>query len=121
MAKILLVEDERVMSDVQKEAFERAGFSCDVADHGMAAVKLLKKNAYDVIVMDIIMPRMDGFQLLKTISGHQKWKQIPVVVLSNLSQQSDRQQCEKLGACSYLLKTQTSLEKLVEEVKKQLK
>lgn len=121
MATILIVEDESVMSDVQKEVFARAEISCDVAENGIKAVSHLKQKNYDAIVMDIIMPRMDGFQLLKIIAKHSQWKLIPVIILSNLSQISDRQQCEKLGACSYLLKTQTSLDKLVEEVKKRLK
>lgn len=120
MATILIVEDERVMSDVQKEAFERAGISCDVAGNGLEAVKRLKARAYDAVVMDIIMPRMDGFQLLKVIAEHPQWKQTPVVVLSNLSQTSDRQKCQQLGACTFLLKTQTSLDALVEEVKQKL-
>lgn len=120
MTTILIVEDERVMSDVQKEAFERAGISCDVAGNGLEALKLLKKKDYGAVVMDIVMPCMDGFQLLKTLARNPKWEKLPLFVLSNLSQASDREQCERLGSCKYLLKTQTSLEALVNEVKKRL-
>lgn len=108
------------MSDVQKEIFSRASLDCDVATNGVEALKLLKKQSYDLVVMDIVMPHMDGFQLLKCISENSDWKQMPIIVLSNLGQASDRQQCEKLGTCSYLLKTQTSLDVLLGEVKKRL-
>ena len=120
MSKILIVEDEKVMSNVQKESFNRAGIDADVAGNGQEALKLLKKGTYDAIVTDIIMSRMDGLELLKALAGNQEWKQIPVIVLSNLSQNSDRQHCERLGVRAYLLKTQTSLDDLVAEVKKHL-
>ena len=117
MSKILIVEDESVMSDVQKDAFSRVGILCDVAEDGVKALKFLKKNDYNAIVMDIVMPHMDGLELLKQLQENPRWRKIPVIVLSNLSQESDRQECKRIGNCHYLLKTQTSLEVLVKVVK----
>lgn len=121
MSHILIVEDETVMSAIQQEALTRASLSSDIAHDGVEAIKLLKKRAYDLVVMDIIMPHMDGFALLEKIREFPKWQDLPIIVLSNLSQEADKQECLKMGSCVYLLKTKTSLDALVEEIKKQLK
>jgi CheY-like chemotaxis protein len=120
MSKILIVEDEKVISDIQKKNLERAGFSCDVASDGIKALKLLKQHQYDLIVMDVVMPHMDGFTLLKEVKNAERTKNVPVITLTNLSQEEDKQECLKYEDCIFMLKTETSLEDLVSEVHKQL-
>lgn len=120
MPKILIVEDESVMSSIQQEALSRASLECDIARDGIEALKFLRKHAYAAVVMDIIMPHMDGFGLLKKIRENPQWNDLPIIVLSNLSQDADKQECLKMGCCSYLLKTETSLDAMVEEIKKQV-
>ena len=115
---ILFVEDEQALAAVHVEAFEAQGFECEVAHDGLQALKLLKRRTFSVIVMDIIMPKMDGFGLLQRIKKDKEWSKIPVIVLSNLGQDADKQICMNTGACRYFIKTQTSQAELLQEIKR---
>jgi DNA-binding response OmpR family regulator len=115
---ILVVEDEKVLSDIHVDAFKAAGMDCKVARDGLEALKMLKGGKYDAILMDIIMPKMNGFDLLRKLQTHPEWNKLPVIVLSNLGQDADRKLCMNLGACSYYLKTQTSQDEVINEIKK---
>ncbi|OIP80814.1 hypothetical protein AUK45_03010, partial [Candidatus Peregrinibacteria bacterium CG2_30_44_17] len=84
-------------------------------------IKSLKKDLPDIVLLDLVMPRMDGFDVLEEMQKKSEWKKIPIVVLSNLGQESDRDRSLKLGAVEYIVKSDSSLQEIVGLINKHLK
>ena len=118
---ILIVEDEKFVSELYQEQLDAAGFKTTVAHNGKEALICLDDHAPDLVLLDLVMPGMDGFEFMEMLQKDDDWKKIQVVVLSNLSQDTDRARCKELGVCHYLVKTKVSIAELVEEVKKRCK
>jgi len=113
---ILVVEDEKALSHALELKLTHEGFTVTVATNGQECIDLASKQEFDVILLDLIMPVMDGFQVLEHL------KQLPkmpaVFVLSNLSQREDEGRAMELGARKFFIKSNTPLTTIVEEVKK---
>src|SRR3989344_1781615 len=118
--KILIIEDDRFLSSLMKARLEKEGFSVNQAFNGEEAMGLLKKDQPDMIVLDLIMPRVSGFEFLENISVDPQISKIPVMILSNLGQESDIQKVKRLGAVQYFVKVKTSIDELVSHVKELL-
>ena len=118
--KILIIEDDRFLSSLMKARLEKEGFSVTQAFNGEEAMGLLKKDQPDMIVLDLIMPRVSGFEFLENISVDPQISKIPVMILSNLGQESDIQKVKRLGAVQYFVKVKTSIDELVNHVKELL-
>ncbi len=117
--KILIAEDDASLSKALKLKLESLGFSVEVAVDGEDALLHLKKTPYDLLLLDLMMPQLDGFGVLEELK---KAKHKPVVfVNSNLSQASDRDKAMKLGADDYLVKSDISLKEIVAKITKALK
>lgn len=117
MAKtILIVEDDQFLSDILKQQLTEAGFTALHAKDGEDGLAQFQKEKPDLIILDLILPRMNGFDFLETV--REKAKTLPVIVLSNLGQDSDKEQCAKLGVKTYFVKTDVSLDQIVDAVKK---
>lgn len=114
--KILIAEDDIFLVDVFKVKFESKNFEVKVALDGEQVIKALKDYEPTVILLDILMPNMDGFETLKALKKNPKWRKIPVIVTTNLSQSSDQEKAMKLGADDYLVKSNTSLETIVKKI-----
>lgn len=119
--KVLIIEDDHFLSSLMKARLEKEGFSTMQAFDGEEAFNLLKQNKPDLIVMDLIMPKVSGFELLENISVDPQISRVPVMVLSNLGQDSDIDKVKRLGATQYFVKVQTSIDDLVVKVKELLK
>jgi len=117
---VLLIEDEEVIAEMYKLRLSTAGFIVTVAHNGAWGLKLTKKEKYDVIVMDMTMPAMNGYDMLMNIKKDSLNTQIPVIVLSNSAQDQDIAETLKCGASNYLLKSQITPVRLIEEIKKVL-
>ena len=115
--KILVIEDDRFLSSLMKARLEKEGFSATQAFDGEEAYNFLKQNKPDLIIMDLIMPKVSGFELLENISVDPQISKIPVMILSNLGQESDIQKVKRLGATQYFVKVKTSIDDLVTKVK----
>lgn len=114
--KVLVVEDERPLSHALVLKLTNEGFAVTPALNGQECLQLLEKNNYDIILLDLMMPIVDGFQVLAFL---QKKGVMPyVIVLSNLSQPEDEARVKGLGAKKYFIKSDTPLSAIVEEVKK---
>lgn len=108
---ILVVEDEKPMANALKMKLEGAGFSVHVANDGSEAVEYLQDTAYALVVLDLVMPTMDGFDVLEKMN---ELEQEPhVIVLSNLSQEEDKEKALNLGANDFFVKSNTSIADLV--------
>lgn len=114
--KILIAEDEKPMANALKFKLTKAGFDVFVAFNGQEALDLIKKEKIDLALIDLIMPVLDGFGLLKKIK-EQNIK-VPVVVLSNLSQEQDAKKAKEFGAKDYFVKSNTPIIEIVNYVKK---
>ncbi len=114
---IMIIEDDRFLSSLINARLEKDGFSTVQAFDGDEAIKLLKQGKPDLIVLDLIMPRVSGFEVLEAISLDPQLNKIPVVILSNLAQDSDNQKAKSLGATEYFVKVRVSIDDLINKVR----
>ena len=118
MKSILLVEDDPFVVDIYTTKLESAGFSIDVAEDGEDALRKLKEKKPDLMILDIVLPNIDGWELLKKIRTELGLEDLKVVVLSNLSQKEEVQKGVELGAVKYFIKANFTPSEVVEEIKK---
>ncbi len=118
--KILLIEDEEMLANMYETKFQNEGFNIVKALDGEAGLNKAKEFLPDFILLDIIMPKMDGFAVLKALKEDNKTKNIPVMLLTNLGQEEDMQRGEDLGVIGYLVKANTTPSEVVEAVKNKL-
>lgn len=114
--KILIVEDEKPLAHAMELKLKGEGFETTVASNGQEALDLVKGQQFDVMLLDLMMPTVDGFQVLEQIKDLST-KPATVFVLSNLSQHEDEQRVLSLGAKKFFIKSDTSLSTIVNEVK----
>lgn len=118
--KILLVEDDSFLASVYATKFELEGFSVFHAPDGEAGLKQAEQVVPDIILLDILMPKMDGFETLHRLKMDPKLVKIPVIMLTNLGQKEDVERCLKEGAIDYLIKAHFVPGEAVKKVKKVL-
>ena len=115
--KILVIEDDRFLSQVLKGRLSKEGFTVFQAFDGEEGIDLLKKELPDLVILDLIMPKVSGFEMLERLSLDPQISGIPVVVVSQLGQESDIQKARQLGVADYYVKVQMSLDDLVRALK----
>ncbi len=120
MKQILLVEDDPFLIDIYTTKFKENGFSIEAASDGNQAIRVLSEKKPDLLLLDIVLPRVDGWEILRQIKVDEKLKDVPVVVLSNLGQKSEIDKAFALGAAKYLIKAHYTPSEVVAEVKKSL-
>lgn len=119
--KILLVEDDNILVEMYKMKLTEEGYEVFTSSNGVDALEIAKKESPEIILLDIILPGMDGFAILGSLKGEQKTKQIPVILLSNLGQDSDIEKGKKLGAQDYLVKANFTPTQVAEKIRVVLK
>ena len=118
--QLLLVEDDLLIRELYKRQMELSDLSTDAFDNGIDAIAAAQKKIYDLILLDIMMPKMNGLEVLKILKGDEKTKSMPVYLLTNLGQDSILQEGMKLGAAGFLIKASYTPAELIVEVKKVL-
>jgi len=118
--KILIVEDEKVLSDLVENEFDSMGFDARVAGDGELAMKLARSFDPDVIMLDLILPKKGGLDVLKELKIDPALKTIPVIVLSNLAGDESIRMAMTYGADDYFIKTQSSIFEIIGKVQKRL-
>jgi DNA-binding response OmpR family regulator len=121
MKKVLIVEDEKVLADVEKEEFSSRGYEVQVAKDGDEAMEMVKSFKPDLIVLDLIMPRKGGLEVLKELKEDSESKEIPVVVLTNLSEDKSVKEAMDMGAADYFVKTQNTIYEMADKAQNYLK
>lgn len=116
--KIFIVEDEEMLSKVLAEQFSKAGFDVKVASDGKEALKSVGEFEPDIILLDIILPKINGFDVLKSIKENPGTSSVPVIMISNLGRDEDIKQAIKLGAVDYFIKAQHPIFEIIEKVSK---
>jgi CheY-like chemotaxis protein len=115
---VLLVEDEKPLSQVLSFKLRESGFRVTVAVNGQEALDFLQREEVDIIVLDLIMPVMNGFDFIDTVQ--KKGIHTPILVLTNLGQKEDMAKIEKKGILTYLVKANTPLTTVVKTIKQML-
>jgi CheY-like chemotaxis protein len=118
--KVLVVEDDVFLSNVHKKKLALEGFEVYMAGNGQEALALAPKVKPDIILLDLIMPVMDGFQTLKELKENPELKDIKVMILSNLSQDEDKQRVMEMGAVDFVVKANVSFRAIIGHIKHHL-
>lgn len=119
--KILWAEDDKFLSTILLKKFESSGYSVMKVDNGDQALEVIQTTTPDIIVLDILLPGLSGFDILQKIHMQEKFRSIPVIMLSNMSKPSDIEKAKVLGAQKFLVKAAVSLDQIVKEVAALLK
>jgi twitching motility two-component system response regulator PilH len=115
-ARILLVEDDRFLRKAAEVRLKRAGLAVITAGDGVEALEKAKENTLDLILLDLIMPKLQGFDVLRALKEDPRTRDVPVLIMSNLGQDADRERAALAGAAGYLVKANMSLDALAGEV-----
>jgi DNA-binding response OmpR family regulator len=118
MKSILLIEDDPFLIDIYTAKFKEAGLKLDVATDGDEGWRMIQAGAYDILLLDIVLPQSDGWEILAKVRQTASLKNLKVVVLSNLGQKAEVEKGLKLGAAKYIIKAHYTPSEVVEEVKK---
>ena len=116
--KILLIEDDVFLSNIYSKKFESEGFEMLIALDGEKGLKLALSKEPDLILLDLLLPGLNGFEVLKALRKDERAKKIPVILLTNLSQKEDIEKGLALKADDYLIKTHFMPSEIVEKIKK---
>lgn len=119
--KIMIVEDDSFVMDIYQTKLSQEGYEVLSAENGAEAIKKLEKEIPDLVLLDIIMPYVDGLQVLRKIKADEKLKNIPVILLTNLSQKENINEGLGLGADDYLIKSHFTPSEVLEKIKKYIK
>jgi two-component system response regulator VicR len=120
MKKILVAEDDKFLVNVLLSKLSKEGFEVIHAFDGEEALAKVCEKKPDLVLLDLVIPVKDGFEVLKEIKADEALKDIPVIILSNLGQDEDIKRGQELGAEDYLVKTNLSLGEVVEKIKQHL-
>jgi len=120
MKKILFIEDETALQKTLGEVLKQEKYEILAAFNGEDGLVLAKEQKPDLILLDLILPKIDGFEVLRQLKKDPETEDIPVIVLTNLEASENIGQVIELGATTYLVKAQYSLQELTEKVKKTL-
>ena len=120
MKKILFIEDESALQETFKDFLDQEGYQMVSALDGEIGLRLAKTEKPDLILLDLILPKMEGFEVLEELKKEEETKDIPVIVLTHLEEMEDVQRAIELGARDYLVKANYSLKEVVEKIKKAL-
>jgi DNA-binding response OmpR family regulator len=125
MRKILLVEDDLFLIDIYQKKLKDSGFEVEVANDGEKALEFLKGNEFDLMLLDIVLPRIDGWKILEEVGKIKKERKglekMKIVIWSNLGEKEDIKKGFSLGATSYLIKANFTPSEVVKEIEKLLK
>ena len=117
MAKVLIIEDDKFLSKIYATKLKKEGVDAEFANDGVEGLEMMRANKPKLILLDLIMPRKDGFGVLEEMHGDAALKKIPVLVLSNLGQESDVVKAKKLGAKDFIVKSDTSIHDVVAKIR----
>ncbi len=115
--RILLVEDDSFLSNLLRVRFQKEGIDVVLAKDGEEAIKKMIEDSLSLVLLDLILPKKSGFEVLEQISSDPQIANVPVIIISNLGQTSDIERGKSLGAIEYFVKAKVSINDLVEKIK----
>ena len=119
MNKVLLVEDDPFLSSLLKNRLQKEGIEITLAEDGEEALNFLKSTKPDLILLDLILPKKSGFEVMEEMreDPQMQFQGLPIIIISNLGQPEDISRGQALGAIEYFVKAKTSIDELVEKIK----
>ena len=114
---ILIADDDQFFSTLLKVKFEEEGLVAQVANNGEEAMKMIRAKRPDLLVLDIVMPVKDGFEVIKEIKEDDKLKTLKIVVLTNLAQEEDKKSVLQMGVQDFIVKSDVSIADLAKKIK----
>lgn len=120
MPSIIIVEDDPMISEIYERKFKEDGFDVATASSGEQVLEMAKKRKVDLILSDLIMPKMDGFEIIRNLRGGSYDPDIKIIISSNLSQKEDRDKALGLGADGFVTKSDYTPGEMVQEIKRLL-
>ncbi len=117
---ILLVEDDEFLAELYSTKLQLEGYAVGLANDGEKAVKMVEQRQPDLMLLDVVLPKMDGFEVLKTLSDKGVVKNFPIILLTNLSQKDEVQRGLDLGAVDYLIKAHFMPSEVIKKIKQKI-
>ncbi len=114
---ILVIEDDDFAVKAYKLKFEKEGFSVRVALDGNEAIAFFEKDPVDLVILDLMLPGINGFDVLAAMRKNKRWGKTPVIVMSNLGQEQDIKKCQDLGISDYFIKSDIKISEVVLKAK----
>lgn len=121
MKKILVAEDDKYLASAYQTKLTKSDYEVKIASNGEEALHTLKSFIPDIILLDLVMPKKDGFTTLEEIKKTENLKHIPVIVATNLGQQEDIGRAKQLGAADYVVKSNMSLDEIIAKIEATIK
>jgi len=119
--EILVIEDDQFLVKIYESKFKKEGFAVRSAYDGEEGFKEIKKKLPNIIILELILPNLDGFSFLEKVKKEPKLADVPVIILSDLGQKSDIERGMELGAVEYFVKADTPLSKIINKIKAHIK
>ncbi len=116
--KILIIEDDVFLVKAYQVKFKKEGIEADVASDGKEALAYLEQDPPAAVLLDLMLPGISGFTVLEEIRKNERWKKVPVIILSNLGQPQDIERGKELGVLDYIVKANVKINEIVEKVRK---
>lgn len=116
MKKVLVIEDDEFLANAYRVKLTKAGFDIQITGDGEAALAALESFVPDIVLLDLVIPKKDGFAVLEELRSNEKWKHLPVIIASNLGQKEDIERGLKLGANDFVIKSEYSLDDVVKKI-----
>jgi DNA-binding response OmpR family regulator len=118
MRKVLIIEDDSFLQGLEASKLKKDSYEVVTASTGEEGMRKINEPGIDLILLDLVLPKFDGFEILKKIRETEALKKIPVIVFSNLSEGKDIKKAEDLGATDFMVKSNFTLDELVEHINK---
>ena len=117
MEKILVVEDDQFLASLLKNRLQKEGFDVLLAKDGEEALNILESTQPELVLLDIILPKKSGFEVMEEVRENPKLEKLAVVIISNLGQPEDMVRGQQLGAIEYFIKAKTPIDELIKKIK----
>lgn len=117
MSKILIIEDDPFLLKLYDEILKSAGYEVDIAEDGDTGKKKIKSSRPDLVLLDIMLPKINGLDLLEEVRSKADTKDIKVIIVTNLASEEDHARAEKLGVSKYMIKTEYDPNQIVDAIK----
>lgn len=118
---IFIIEDDPALVAAYQVKFQQEGYALQVATDGKQAMDALPGPVADIVLLDLMLPEVNGFDVLAAMKKDDRWRGVPVIIMTNLSDDKDKQQGKDMGANDYLIKSNMNIKDIVERVKQELK
>ena len=120
MKKVLIVEDEELIGGLLQRKLRQEGYYASVAIDGEAALRQIREEKPDIVLLDIVLPRLNGFEVLSELKKDEALRQIPVIIISNSGQPAEIERAKELGVRDWLVKTEFDPQEVLEKVQQQI-